>query len=167
MKRFQFRLEGIYKLRKEAERECELEVQKLRFTEGQILNRLQEISNDEFKWSEVYNDIGQKDTPLTTDQEGGVVHVTEWRMMVENYLISLEAERRSWQNQLSKMKIEIQKAMAKLQEAYRARKQVEHLKELQHRQYREEMERQQQKESEEMSVIRFTYLKQQEEGYDA
>ncbi|QQR81121.1 MAG: flagellar export protein FliJ [Deltaproteobacteria bacterium] len=142
MKKFHFKLEGILKLRREAERQCEMEVQRIQALIQGIYTRMNQISLEQDIWRKSYNEAGSNHA---------------WLFLIENYLVTLEQESVYQERNLQGLQDESQLAQEKLKEAYKARRQVEHLKEKQHHEYLQKMNKLMEKEMSEMTILRFAH----------
>ena len=143
-------MEGILKVRKEEERQCEMEVQRIQALIQGVLTRLNQISTEQSSWREAYTKID-------------ATHA--WLLLIENYLLALEQEW-TWQTQTrTTLEQESEVAHVKLRAAYKARRQVEHLKEKEKRDYLQKLHKLIEKEMSEMTILRFTHqqMKQEEE----
>ncbi len=152
MKKFKFRLEGLYKFRLELERQAQLEVQQLRLEESLILKNLHKIRDQQEEWGKAYNLATQN----PEDQK--------WIFLVEQYLIALDREKINQEVKLANLRITLEEAIRKVEKAYQSRRQVELLREREREEFYKNMERVEQREMSELNAIRFLHQQKEEEG---
>ncbi len=150
MKKFRFKLEGILKMRRETERQCEMEVQRIQALIQNILLRQTQIIAEQTQWRQSFND------PAAT---------FSWRSLIENYLIALDHESAYQERVQAGLEVEMKEAQEKLKEAYKARKQVEHLKDKQRQEYLQKINKLMEKEMAEMTILRFVRNQSSQNNY--
>lgn len=142
MKRFKFRLQKLYTLRKEEERQSLLIVQTLRQKEIFFLRNLDEVRQERGLWCQKYNKAGQS---------GNSAEIS----LIEDYLSALEKQETELSLACLSIEKEIQKALEEVQKTYQARRQVEHLKDKQKSNYEEELRRLERRSVDEWNALRF------------
>ncbi len=143
MKKFKFRLESLFKYRSEIERQALLELAGLREIEANMKHQIDEIKQNQKVWEQRYNESSSS----SEDQQ--------WSLWIEPYLISLEQTRLMAEEKLCQHQVKVFQSAKKAEEAYKAKRQVEILKERDLQNYHHEMNRLEQKEIGEISTIRF------------
>lgn len=152
MKRFKFRLEGLYKVRKEEERQALFAVQGLRQKEVFLHQSLRHLAQERAEWICHYNQTGQ--------ESGSPAEL----LLIEQYLISLESQERHQKNQLRLLQQEIQKALEEVQRTYRARRQVEHVRERQKALFDEASRRIDRRETDDLTSLRHLHEAERKEA---
>ncbi|MBF0492074.1 MAG: hypothetical protein HQM15_04785 [Deltaproteobacteria bacterium] len=143
MKKFKFRLESLFRYRSEIEKQAQLELAQLREVEAGMKTQIEEIKQNQKTWARRYNECGTS------------VEEQRWSLWIEPYLVSLEQTRMATEEALCRHQVKVFKCLKKTEDAYRAKRQVEILKERDHQKYLQEMNRLEQKEIGEISTIRF------------
>ena len=144
MKRFVFRLETLYKLRKEEERQALFVVQGLRQKEVFLLRQMSELSEERTSWVRRYNETGCRSGSA------------EELLLIEDYLIALEKQQRLLEKERQALEKEIKKALEAVQKAYKARRQVEFLREKQYESYLNDAKRFERKSFDEWNSMDFS-----------
>lgn len=119
-----------------------MEVQRIQALVQSILLRKSQMTAEQNHWRQSYND------PAAT---------YGWRNLIENYLQALEHEEAYHDKTLSALEKEMQSAQAQLKEAYKARRQVEHLKDKKRHTYIQHINKLMEKEMAEMTILRFVH----------
>lgn len=143
MKKFKFKMEGLYKLRKEEERQEMMVMAKLRERETDLNRKMKAIENKRGVWVENYNSVG------SSYQKGEDVY------LIEQYLSALDLQKIKMEDQMRNLQREIQQELVRLEKAFTARKQVESFKEKQEERWREEIRKKENYILDEMNNIRF------------
>lgn len=151
MKKFKFRLEGLYRLRKEEERQALFLVQELRQKEIFLLQEIRRVGDERQEWTRKYNGIG-----LEPNSQSDL-------FMIEQYFIVLEKEERTLQDNLTKVYRDLESAVAKVKLTYRARRQIERLKEKQQEEYDAEIKRKEMRDIDEFNALNFVHRMPQEQ----
>lgn len=149
MKKFRFRMEKIFRLRKEEERQAQMEVQRLRLEESRILERIRSLTAQQELWTEAYNRAAVHDG-------------SESVLLVEQYLVALDNERQHQELELQRHQEILARALKKLEEAHRARRQIEHLRDIKKQEYDQESRWAEQKDLGEIAVLRYVQNKNEE-----
>ncbi len=143
MKKFRFKLEGILKIRREEERQREAEVQRIQALIRDVVLRMNQIASEQNQWRKSHDEVENH----------------AWIQMIEQYLLALEHEAKYQTQTLSDLETELLDAQEKLKEAYKARRQVEHLKDKQKSEYIKALNKMIEKEMSEMTILRFAHDK--------
>ncbi|MBX7148458.1 flagellar export protein FliJ [bacterium] len=152
--KFTFRLEGIYKLRKEEEREAQYELGRLRQEEYGIMQVLESVAAEQQKWMDIYTAEAKKE------------NAGNYIMMIEHYFKNLDEVKKRNLKFLADVQKRIDVALIKVQATYKARKQVEYLKDKQYEEFKTEMARKEQLAMSEMSTVQFINKVRNGEGYE-
>ncbi|MBI4239294.1 MAG: flagellar export protein FliJ [Deltaproteobacteria bacterium] len=143
MKRFRFRLEGLFRYRREQEREAVLEVQRVRREMDAAEQRIVTLQDERGAWMRVYSETGRKE------------NATRELWLIEQYFSAIDQQvahftvlARRWREELDRV-IELARG------AMRARRQVEYLRERQAAEYQSEVRRADLRLTDEMNSLRY------------
>ncbi len=150
MKKFKFRLEAVYKYRKELEKQAILEVERLRQEELKIANDIERIRMQHQSWAGHYNEAGQ-----TSNQADRVILITQ-------YLAALDLQQRQREQDHKQIIQIIGKAIEVVRQAYRARRQIEYLREKQWGEFQENVKKQEARDLDQASSLRFAHQNMEE-----
>lgn len=148
MRRFRFRLEGIFRLRREQEREAMLEVQRMRHELETTQHRIKTLGDERSAWVKVYNGA--------TLETGGERN----RWLIEQYLVGLDRETLHQHAMEKRWMQQLERAMNAARLAMRARKQVEYLRDRQWEAHQQELKWQEIKMLDELSVLRHAHTQE-------
>lgn len=151
---FKFRLEGVYKIRKEEEYEAQQALGKLLQKKRSMEDNLASIRMARNDWSEVYNQKG-----MTSSEAMDV-------MLVEKYLIALDEQEKAQIMAIRTITFQIDAALKEFEAAYKARKQVEFLRDKNKAEYDEDIKRRENMETMEMTTLRFAHQKLKEAEFE-
>lgn len=147
---FRFRLESLYKIRKQEEREAEIELGRLRQLQYQLIQRREELQKEQNRWIDTYSEEGMKQD------------ASSQLLTIERYLIALDGESQKRQREMMLLSKDIEKAIMKVEERYRSRKQIEHLRDKMKGEYEELIQQKERKDTAEMTLLRFVRGQQEE-----
>jgi flagellar export protein FliJ len=143
--KFVFRLEAFYRLRKEEERQAQIELGRQQKEKVILEQALASIIEEERHWADVYN------------SSSSLPSAGHEMVLTEQYLIVLE-DRRRFQNVLIRKKEEdVRKAQMVVAAAFKARKQIELLREKHKEAFDLEEHLQEKRQAMEMAQLRFVY----------
>jgi flagellar export protein FliJ len=143
MKKFKFPLEGLYRWRKEEERQAVMIVQGLQMRENGILQKIRNIEELRWEWVATYNQCAMK--------EKGQADL----ILIERYLGVLDQNKNYEETMLRKVREDLRAATEAARKVYRALKQVEHLRDARRHKFEEEFRRHEQKGIDEINSLRF------------
>ncbi len=143
MKKFHFPLEGLYRWRKEEERQAVLLVQGFQIRENQILKSLHELETLRGEWVAAYNERSMKEDSQTD------------LFLIENYLAVLDRNKAHEESVLRKVREDLRVATEAARKVYRALKQVEHLRDSRRRKFEEELRLHERKSIDEINSLRY------------
>ncbi len=153
MKKFQFRLEAVRRLRLEEER--------------QAIAALQEIRRIEFGLHQEYNDLEtQRGTWM---QEFNVAAQTKRDvqdvLLIEQYLNALDAKQQFCKAQIVALQPRIEAAAEVVKKARMVRKQLDRMREMALVEYQKEWNQAEAKQGDELAILRGAYrLREEQEG---
>lgn len=147
---FKFRLEVVLKLRKEQEREIQMQLAALRQQEFQITQRLGQIAEERRSWVSIYNEEGKR------------IGAEKRLLIIGHYFSALDSETARHVKVLKDLNEQIDEVSAKAKRAYRATKQIEHIRDLQKERYELEKKQKENRDTAELVALRFVSLKPEE-----
>lgn len=125
MKKFKFALEGLYRWRKEEERQREFELGILIKKAEALKREKNELEEKRLKATQQYSQAGQ--------ETGGEF----WSPLLENFILGLESQQIQRGKDLEKLEKQVVAQQKRVEEAYRAKRQVEILRERSFEAYRQ------------------------------
>lgn len=143
MKRFRFRLEGLFRYRREQEREAVLEVQRVRREMDSAELRIASLQEERGAWMRVYNETGR------AENAGREL----W--LIEQYFAAIDQQVTHFTVLARRWREELERVVELARTAMRARRQVEHLRERQFTQYQVEVRHADMRQADEMNSLRY------------
>lgn len=140
---YKFRLEGILKLRKEEEKEAQMNLGKLRQEQLKLLNEVKANKETRTAWTNEYNA-----TNSTKDEPANI-------LLIENYLAHLDRYDFYLNDKLRKLEASIIQAISLVQEKHQATKQIQFLKDKSYAEYKKELKIKETKETDDLNMLRF------------
>lgn len=139
---FKFRLQGILRLREMEEKEAKIELGRLRQEEHRLEENIREILGQRSDWADRYNARGREENPESD------------MLIIEKFLIGLEGTQRHLEATLGQMRQRINLQIAVVEKAYKAKRQIEKLREKQKEEYEFELKAKESREIQDLTMLR-------------
>ncbi len=143
MKKFRFRLEALYRFRREMERQALQELEGVKMEELKLRETLLQLQGEQREWSDAYNSSASSNKK-------------DWILWIEKYLVDLEKKHAALEQELVKVRERLRVVLKKVEESYRSRRQVEIMKEKEFTLFCEMIRKKEQNDSAELGLLRFT-----------